>query len=290
MIHTTTVVAPSPKYERKSPRERRLDLIEFPPFNQIADCRYGKMLFNRNDRYIGKSLNLYGEFSEGEVDLFRQVVEPGSVVVEVGANIGTHTLFFARQVGLKGAVIAFEPQRVVFQSLCANMALNSVTNVQCFQKGVGALEGEVPVPVLDYSRENNYGGLSLESGQPGESTPLVTIDSLKLSRCTLLKVDVEGMERQVLVGAAKTIAKCLPILYVENDRREKADELVRFINGLDYAMYWHLPPLFNPDNFLKNPKNVFGDTVSINMVCLHKSIPHNLEGFPPVNLDTPALN
>ena len=284
------VVAFSPEKGRTSSRERRFDLIEFPPFNQIADCRYGKMVFNRNDRYIGKSLNLYGEFSEGEVDLFRQVVEPGSVVVEVGANIGTHTLFFARQVGLEGAVIAFEPQRVVFQSLCANMALNSVTNVQCFQKAVGAEQGEIPVPVLDYSRENNYGGLSLESGQQGESTPLVTIDSLKLSRCTLLKVDVEGMERQVLAGAAKTIAKCRPILYVENDRREKADELVRFIDGLDYAMYWHLPPLFNPDNFLKNPNNVFGDTVSINMVCIHKSVPQNIEGFRPVQLDTPALN
>jgi FkbM family methyltransferase len=263
-------------------------LIEFPPFNQVADCRYGKMLFNRNDRYIGKSLSLYGEFSEGEIDLFRQVVEPGSVVVEVGANIGTHTLFFARQVGLEGAVIAFEPQRVVFQSLCANMALNSVTNAQCFQKAVGAELGEIPVPVIDYSRENNYGGLSLESGRQGESTPLVTIDNLKLSRCTRLQVDVEGMERQVLAGAANTIAKCRPILYVENDRREKADALVRLIDGLGYSMYWHLPALFNPNNFLKNPQNVFGDTVSINMVCIHKSVPQNIEGLRPVELERPA--
>lgn len=265
-------------------------LITFPPFNQLADCRYGKMLFNRNDRYVGKSLNLYGEYSEAEIDLFRQVVKPGSLVVEVGANLGTHTLFFARQVGLDGAVVAFEPQRVVFQSLCANMALNSVTNVQCFQKAVGEKPGEILVPSLDSTREENYGGLSLEGSQQGESTPLVTIDSLNLGRCALLKVDVEGMERQVLVGAAQTIARCRPILYVENDRRERAAELVRFIDGLEYAMYWHLPPLFNPDNFLRNPTNVFGNTVSINMVCIHKSIPRHLDGFRQVQLDTPALN
>jgi FkbM family methyltransferase len=265
-------------------------LIDFPPFNQLADCRYGKMLFNRNDRYIGKSLNLYGEYSEAEIDLFRQIVKPGSLVVEVGANLGTHTLFFSRQVGLDGAVVAFEPQRVVFQSLCANMALNSVTNVQCFQKAVGAEPGEILVPSVDCTREENYGGLSLEGWQQGEPTPLVTIDSLNVGRCALLKVDVEGMERQVLVGAANTIAKCRPILYVENDRRERAAELVRFIDGLEYAMYWHLPPLFNPDNFLRNPTNVFGNTVSINMVCIHKSIPHNLDGFRPVQLDTPALS
>ena len=104
---------------------------------------------------------------------------------------------------------------------------------------------------------------------------MVTLDSLKLGRCTLIKVDVEGMERQVLEGAAKTIAACLPILYVENDRREKAAELVRYIDGLGYAMYWHLPPLFNPNNFLQNPDNVFGNIVSAN-VSMHsqKHAPH----------------
>ena len=96
----------------------------FPPFNRSAECRYGTLLFNQNDRFIGKSLELYGEYSEGEIDLFRQVVQPGTIVLEIGANIGTHTLFFARQVGHDGLVIAFEPQRLVFQCLCANMALN----------------------------------------------------------------------------------------------------------------------------------------------------------------------
>jgi FkbM family methyltransferase len=270
-------------------------LIDFPPFNQPADCRHGTLLFNRNDRYIGKSLELYGEFSEGEIELFRQIVQPGAVVVEVGANIGTHTLFFARHVGHAGAVIAFEPQRLVFQCLCANMALNSVTNVQCRQQAVGAAPGEIRVPTLDPSREQNYGGLSLEGGPPlqashqGESTPLVTIDSLNLARCALIKVDVEGMERAVLEGSAKTIARCVPLLYVENDRREKAAELVRTIDGFGYAMYWHVPPLFNPKNFRQNATNVFANTVSINMLCIHKSVSHNLEGFRPVLLDAPSL-
>jgi FkbM family methyltransferase len=264
-------------------------MIEFDQFNKLSECRYGRMLFNKNDVYIGRSLDAYGEFSEGEIDLFRQVVNEGSFVVEVGANIGTHTLFFARQVGLAGTVVAFEPQRIVFQTLCANMALNSVTNVQCHQKAVGAELGEIHVPALDYSRAENFGGLSLEGCQQGEPTPLVTVDSLKLSRCTLIKVDVEGMERQVLEGAAKTIAACLPILYVENDRREKAAELVRYIDGLGYAMYWHLPPLFNATNFLKNPQNIFGNIVSANVICVPKSRPHSLERFQPVQLDVPSL-
>jgi FkbM family methyltransferase len=270
-------------------------VVEFPAFNKQRDCRYGRMLFNQNDIYIGRSLDSYGEFSEGEVDLFRQIVNVGAVVVEVGANIGTHTLFFARQVGPTGAVIAFEPQRVVFQTLCANMALNSVTNCQCYQQAVGAEPGEVRVPALDYSRENNYGGLSLEgspslgAGRKGEKTPIVTLDSLNLSRCTLLKVDVEGMERAVLAGAVQMIEKCRPILYVENDRREKAAELVRYIDSLGYALYWHTPPLFNPQNFLGNPTNIFGNIVSVNMLGIHRSVSHPLEGFRPVDLEVPSL-
>ncbi len=264
-------------------------MIDFPPFNRSAECRYGTLLFNQNDRFIGKSLELYGEYSEGEIDLFRQVIAPGAVVVEVGANIGTHTLFFARQVGHDGLVIALEPQRLVFQCLCANMALNHVTNVQCRQQAVGAAPGEIAVPVLDPSQAQNYGALSLEAGHPGELTPVVTIDSLNLRRCALIKIDVEGMERAVLDGAAKTIARCVPLLYVENDRPNKAAELVRTIDALGYAMYWHIPPLYNPNNFRQNADNIFGDKVSINMICIHKSVPQNIEGLEPVVLDTPSL-
>ena len=55
-------------------------------WNRLKDCRHGRMLYNVNDRYIGRSLDLYGEFSEAEVELFRQIVRPGDIVVEVGAN------------------------------------------------------------------------------------------------------------------------------------------------------------------------------------------------------------
>ena len=59
-------------------------------FNVLKTCRHGLMVYNRNDAYIGRSLDLYGEFSQGETELFQQVVGIGDVVIEVGANIGTH--------------------------------------------------------------------------------------------------------------------------------------------------------------------------------------------------------
>ncbi len=245
----------------------------FAAFNRLKPCRYGQMLFNLNDLYIGRSLDFYGEFSEGEVALFRQLIQSGDVVLDVGANLGAHTLVFARLVGPGGSVLAFEPQRLVFQTLCANMALNSVTNAWCYPHAVGAEPGEITVPVLDARKAQNFGGLTLGGPAAGDRVPVVTIDSLPLASCKFVKIDVEGMEQHVLRGAVRTIEKFKPILYVENDRQEHQAALTRLVDSLGYRMYWHSPSLYNPANHNRIPANIFGGFVSMNMVCIHGSLP-----------------
>jgi len=247
--------------------------------NRVTRTRHGLMVYNRHDMYIGRSLDRYGEFSEGECDLFRQLVQPGSVVVEAGANCGAHTLVLSELVGEKGVVCAFEPQRVVFQALCANMALNGRTNAHCRPEALGATPGAVFVPTLDHNTEQNFGGLGLGSYQSGEEVPVTTVDSLGLPRCDMLKADVEGMELSVLKGAANTIEEHRPILYVENDRREHSAALIEYIMSLGYDLYWHLPPLFNPANYFDNPTNEFGRIVSANMLCVHSSVKSSIAGL-----------
>ena len=94
----------------------------------------------------------------------------------------------------------------------------------------------------------------------------------------LIKVDVEGMEEAALRGAASTIGRFRPLLYVENDRPEKSDSLVRHIDSLGYRMYWHRPALFNGGNFAENPDNVFEGVASHNMLCVHRSVRHEPGG------------
>jgi FkbM family methyltransferase len=248
--------------------------------NELKGCRYGQMLFNRYDIYIGRSLQMYGEFSEGECDLFRQIVQPGQTVVEVGANIGAHTVPLAQWAGPKGRVFAFEPQRVVFQTLCANVALNHLLNVHCLQQAVGSESGSIVVPLIDYQAENNFGGLGLGSYTRGERVPLVTIDALELGACDFIKLDVEGMEQEALLGARQTIERLKPVLYVENDRKDRSDDLIRTLDGMGYLLYWHLPPYFNPRNFAGLSENLFGNLVSKNMLCFHRSRPHQIDAEP----------
>jgi FkbM family methyltransferase len=266
----------SPKIRVKSPESYR---IASTGMNRLNSAKHGLMLYNRHDAYIGRSLETYGEFSDDELTVFRQVVRPGSIVVEAGANIGTHTVELSRIVGEQGRVYAFEPQRIVFQTLCANVQLNSRNNVICRQEAVGEAEGVILVPPIDYRSANNFGGLALGSYREGEPVPVVRIDDLKLPHCGLIKCDVEGMEVSVLKGAKETIEKFRPVLYVENDRRERSPALIEFLMSLDYDCYWDLPVMYRRGNFYANPENVFSQIRSINMLCVPKKANANIEGM-----------
>lgn len=248
---------------------------------RIKRTRYGLMAYNINDQFVGRSLDCYGEYSRGEVMLFGQIAAPQSLVIDVGANIGALTLYLAQAVGPHGRVIAIEPQRAVYQLLCANLALNEIANVHAIHAGAGRTAGRAFVPETNYARPGNFGGVEL--GQAGgEPVELVSIDSLKLPHCAFIKIDAEGQEPAVIAGAGETIARCKPVLYVENDRRHQSPDLIRQLLDLDYVLYWHLPPLFVPDNFYGNRTNLWPGTVSIDMLCMPKSDDRKIEGMRPV--------
>jgi len=247
----------------------------------IRRCRYGTMMYLRRDRYVGRSLAEYGEYSEGEVELFRQCLQPGDVALDIGANLGAHTLALAQIVGPGGAVFAFEPQRILFQILCGNVALNEIPNVHALPVALGRAAGRAKVPALDYRGASNFGGVSL-AGAQGEDVPVAPLDQLEVARVKLIKIDVEGMELDVLAGAKATLARCHPILYVENDRAEKAEALVALLQENGYRMWWHTPQLYSPANFLGNPNNVFGNVASFNMLCLPREMATQVQGLTEI--------
>lgn len=250
-------------------------LLDTDSFNQLTKAKNGYILYNRFDRYIGRSIQEYGEFSELEADIFRQIVKEGDSVIEVGANIGTHTLVLSNLCKDSGKVIAFEPQRVVYQTLCANIALNSKTNVFAYQQALSDKNGYLNIPILDYKTTNNFGGISLQQIKEGEKVKQYRLDDFLdeyelIDGLKLIKIDVEGMEKSVLVGAKETIKRYKPILYLENDRQENSKELITYISNLGYKLYWHLPKLYNKNNYKANKNNIFNNLVSVNMLCIHK--------------------
>jgi FkbM family methyltransferase len=171
---------------------------------------------------------------------------------------------------------------MVFQTLCANLALNACANVFAYQFAIGAARGEVLVPVLAPDRPNNFGGLSLLGTTQGERVPLRTLDELGIAACHMLKLDVEGMEIEALQGAVELVRRSRPVLYVENDRPERAAELVKLLLSWNYRLYVHRPPLFAPNNFAGDAENIFGGIVSVNMLCLPAELSITINGLPEI--------
>lgn len=260
--------------------------------------RHGYVLYNRNDTVIGRLMEIYGEYFESEVNVFRRVLAPGDLALDVGANIGVHTLAMARIVGPTGFVLAFEPQRLVFQTLCANMALNSLDNVHCVNAGVSDRPGRLSVSDPDPTSPNNFGGVEvsmLDVAPRAAPVPQVTLDDfLDVASLKFVKIDVEGMEAQVLRGARRTLDRFKPVLYVENDRVEQSPELHAVLTELGYRCYWHLPPYVGAETYFGSPERPFplglidrGDELleaiglAVNLFCVHASLDLTITGLRP---------
>ncbi len=101
-------------------------------------------------------IELFLQWSEEEFNLISSLLFPGDTVIDIGANIGGFTIPLAKKVP-NGVVIAIEPQRVLYQLLNANIALNELINVHTFNTAAGSVLGSIPVPLVNYSTPANFG-------------------------------------------------------------------------------------------------------------------------------------
>lgn len=248
--------------------------------NKLTESRYGQFIYPDKDIYIGKSLELYGEYSYFETEFLKSLVEAGDIVVDVGANIGALTVPLAQKIGPSGYMLAFEPQQYIYYILCGNIALNNLTNTHIFQRAVKEKSNEIiTIPIFDYEKEANFGSMSsaekADGIKLGSPVKTIMIDDLKLSVPKLIKIDVEGEEYNVLQGARSTIERSLPYLYVECIEENQIKPIVSFFKEINYDFKFHQPPMFNENNFFGNKTNELnkytgGEVVSGNFFAFSK--------------------
>jgi hypothetical protein len=154
--------------------------------------------------------------------------------------------------------------------------------VKCVNAAVGRSSDHIKVPTIDPHQSTNFGALRLAEQSRGEPVSQIRIDDLGLDKCDLIKIDVEGMDLDVLNGAHGVISELKPIIFVENDEVEKSSALIDKLFSLKYQCWWHISPYYNPKNFLNNDTNVFDSYIpSINMLCIHEDFKSQVE-LPPV--------
>ncbi len=114
----------------------------------------------------------------------------------------------------------------------------------------------------------------------GELVEVLPIDALDLPACRLLKIDVEGMEPDVIEGAKKTLARCAPALFVENNTLEGSAKLLACIAAVGYRAYWHISPYFSAENYFGNAENIFAAfQPEANVLCVPADV--SIEGLEP---------
>jgi FkbM family methyltransferase len=248
---------------------------------EILHCRRGTMLAFRSDQVIGRSLRLYGEWSEHELSCLRPYVRAGTTVIDVGAHIGTHTLAFAEWVA-SGSVIAVEPQPTAMCLLQANCLLNGVTNVELVNAVCGSGPGEAVVQSFD---PGNLGATAFKPdasllswikrrlhARKNASVPVQRVDDLAGTRpVSLIKIDAEGMELSVLSGASTVLKTCHPVIFCEQNDTSQLAAMHDLLVGFNYRLYWLETHQFNKANFRGERDNIWWRT-EMGILGIHHSL------------------
>jgi len=176
---------------------------------------------------------------QAEAVFFRRYLRPGDVVLDVGANVGLTTLVASRAVGERGKVYAFEPHPAVFAYLEDNLALNGAGNVVAENVALGDREGTARISDMR-SDDHNF----IDSSGTGIEVAERRLDQLDTgeSRISLLKIDVEGYERFVLEGAAKTLERTECVFFESWDRHfarydYSSTDLLRWLRDRGWAVF-----------------------------------------------------
>ena len=219
------------------------------------------------DEMIGSSLDLYGEYSQFELEFLLSMLNKNSVVYDVGANIGYHTTAFA---SVAKKVYAFEPHPKNYALLEQNT--KNLDHVYIGKYAVS--NSNTTCYITDYNPEitGNFGMVKVTNDFSGIETTAIALDTAGLDLPDMIKIDVEGSELQVLQGCKTIIQQKCPVIFYEAHESNQLREIYEFLEPLGYRFYWAQINNYNPNNFAGNTKNVFGTSGLMSIIAWPKTL------------------
>lgn len=232
----------------------------------LAAAHHGSMIVNRLDYRMVDAERGYGVgyqilnqacFDPEEIGfvlallaLRRKHMGDGVFALDCGANIGAHTLEWSRHMQGWGSVVAFEPQERIFYALAGNIAINNCLNARAQWAALGSECKLIRIPAPDYLKPASFGSLELKQSARTEyigqdisydesnmvSVQQVSIDSLDFPRIDLMKIDVEGMELDVLAGARNSIERHKPVMTIEIIKTDRV-QVQTYLTDRGYLLY-----------------------------------------------------
>jgi FkbM family methyltransferase len=191
-------------------------------------------------KVIAKSKNFY------EIDLLEYIFQikdyicnkKNNVAIDVGANIGNHSLFIRSFISEK--IISIEPNQEILPVLRQNLNKN-INNFTIFENAIGSTDGKGSI-ILPVGHEGNIGAAKIVADNDGGKINITSLDSLfrswkvnnKKSTVCLIKIDVEGMEFDVLSGAKDILKEDRPHIFLEAMTHTEYKKIYKFLKPLGY--------------------------------------------------------
>jgi FkbM family methyltransferase len=178
-----------------------------------------------------------GTYEPEQTEAFVRAVKPGAVVYDVGAHYGYYSLLASHLAGGNGRVIALEPSPRNLRVLRKHVELNRATNITVLETALSDHQGEAR---FDNRAGSGVGHLSPEGPL---TVKLTTLDVLarEFPPPKVLKIDVEGAEEAVLLGARETLSKAKPTVFLSTHGASLADNCSRMLQGFGYSLRELLP-------------------------------------------------
>lgn len=177
--------------------------------------------------------------------------------MDIGANLGAFAIPVAKDISHAGGeVYAFEPQKIIYYQLCANILINKLANVSAVNAAIGSADGYIDVPLINVADSENIGAFSLneslrEMQNQGNSyvseshtVELKRLDNLKILKSpSFIKIDVEGFEENVIRGAINFLEQhgFPPFVFEawnEPWYKSKKESLFALIKSIGYSIEW----------------------------------------------------
>lgn len=168
----------------------------------------------------------------------KDFIPENAIIIDAGGNIGNHSIYFSKFYNAE-KIYCFEPQKHIYSILQQNISLNNCSNVKLFNKALGLKEGFL---FFDKMNIGNCGSSSFRNEDNSKTKlgyPVITIDSLGLGKVDLIKIDVEGSEYGVLLGAKELIKNSKPVIWIElNPWTSTNNEVLDFLKINSYTLVY----------------------------------------------------
>lgn len=233
----------------------------------LVTAKHGDFMFYNYDEFVGMSIREYGEWSEKLLQRILSLINESDYVIDIGSHVGLMTIPIAKKVGDKGLIYSFEPQKMIYNLQCGNLALNNIKNVEIFNAAMGSSPGKIFVDDIDYSVVGNFGGFGIKKDYDYSSFIKTTNKKMKvevknldqfltLKKCNLIKLEAEFLEKDILEGGINFVEKFRPIIVAENDPTNPY-KLNKYLMSKNYKLFWFEYKFFNENNYFINSNNYF---------------------------------